>query len=574
MFFLHLEETLKSLRPVSSARYNSRESPGGCLEDTREDVLSAVLSWLAGPTSPSSSMSIFWLAGLAGTGKSTIIKTCCQRVSSNNKFLLASFFASRNSAERRDPYNILHTFAYQLAVASDHIRPHVLSALRAPQDVMHEPMHEQIKQLLSEPIKNAQLHGRTIVFAIDALDECQKSAAGVEGGPLIELLARLLQDQPVKLVVTSRQEDSIANMFCSLSHIPLRLHEIASAVVEADIRRILNAGFADIRRRRARELGTELWPSQCQLDTLVHLTGPFFIYAATVLKFVDGPRFSPKRRLLQILERGSVMFTDSSNPYLQIDALYADVLKLATEEAPGCSNAELCRRVGNLLRTIVLLEKPVSVLALGHLMGILELEGIQQIENDVRALGSVLLISDASGSERFSETVSTFRPSFRDFLVDPRRCSDEHFLIKPAENQHEILNRCLQLLNRHLRHDLCDIRSPGLANMAIHNLPERLAHWVPESVRYACRFWQVHLVASGPLAESVSAALLELCTDHLLHWLEVLSLLGELSSAGKHLSRCIVWCQVSRLPARQLSLIGASRVISSTRLQRKTRSCS
>jgi hypothetical protein len=547
VFSLRLEEKLERLRPVSSARFNSRESPNGCLENTREDVLDAMLSWLSEPSSSSSPMSIFWLAGLAGTGKSTIMKTFCERVSSDNDFLLASFFASRNSAKRRDPYRILHTFAHQLAITSYRIRPHVLAAMRAPEDVMQEPMIEQIKQLLTGPIGKAQLRGRTIVLAIDALDECQKSASGVEGGPLIELLAQALQNQPVKLLVTSRQEDSIANMFHTLSHIPLRLHEIASAIVEADIRRIFTAGFAEIRRKRARDVGTDLWPTQSQLDTLVHLTGPFFIYATTVLKFIDGPRFLPKARLNQILERGSAISTDISTPFLKIDALYADVLKSATEEMPGYADKELCRRVSNLLRTVVLLEEPVSIRALAHLMGILDFDGIQQIDNDVRALGSVLLISDSSASniERFSGIVSTFHPSFRDFLVDPQRCSDEQFLVEPAEHQHKLLHRCLKLLNRNLCTDVCSIRNSGVANAALQNLPERLAQSVPEAVRYAGQFWQVHLVAGGPLSESVFEGLLELCTDHALHWLEVLSLLGELSSAVKYLARSIAWCQVS-----------------------------
>jgi hypothetical protein len=361
-----------------------------------------MLSWLDQPASSSSSMSIFWLAGLAGTGKSTIIKTFCQRVSGDENFLLASFFASRNSAERRDPYHILHTFAYQLATTSDRIRPHVLAAMRAPEDVKQEPLQEQVRQLLAEPINRAQLCGRTIVLAIDALDECQKSAAGVEGGPLIELLAQVLQNQPVKLLVTSRQEDNITSMFRSLSHLPLRLHEISSAIIEADIRRIFDAGFSRIRQRRARDLGMDPWPTQSQLDMLVNLTGPLFIYAVTVLRFVDAPRFSPKGRLSQILERGSGISTGSSSPYLQIDALYANVLKSATEDVPGSADAELCRRVRNLLHTVVLLEEPVSVRALAHLMGVFQLDEIREIDNDVRALGSVFLISDASDSEEFS----------------------------------------------------------------------------------------------------------------------------------------------------------------------------
>jgi uridine kinase len=107
-------------------------------------VLEAVLSWVAEPpsSSSSSSISVFWLAGLAGTGKSTIAKTFCKRVSGDKNFLLASFFASRNSVERRDPYSILHTFAYDLAVTSDQLRPHILCAVRAPQDITQQPMRE------------------------------------------------------------------------------------------------------------------------------------------------------------------------------------------------------------------------------------------------------------------------------------------------------------------------------------------------------------------------------------------------------------------------------------------------
>jgi hypothetical protein len=350
-----------------------------------------MLSWVAEPSSTSSSFSVFWLAGLAGTGKTTIAKTFCQRVRSDSSFLLASFFASRNSAERRDPYSVLHTFAHELAITSNRIRPHVLAAVRAPQDIMQQEMYEQVSQLLAGPISKAQLCGRTIVLAIDALDECQKDTAGVEGGPLIELLAKALQDQPVKLLITSRQEDSLVSMFESLSHVALRLHEVGSATVEADVRQVLEAGFADIRRKHARALGTEQWSTQSHLDTLVHLTGPFFIYAATMLKFVGAPRFSPKKRLNQILERGSAISLDRSKPFSTIDALYTEVLKSVTADETGHADTELCQRVGDLLRTIVLLEEPVSIHALAHLMG--AADDVQEVDSDVRSLASILLIS-------------------------------------------------------------------------------------------------------------------------------------------------------------------------------------
>jgi hypothetical protein len=553
------EEALKNLKPVFSARYNSRDSPDGCLEHTREDVLRAMLSWVAEPSSPSSSMPIFWLAGLAGTGKSTIIKTFCQRVScDDSKFLVASFFASRNSAERRDPYAILHTFAYELAILNNCIRPHVLSAVRAPQDITQQAMREQVDQLLAEPISKAQLRGCTIVLVIDALDECQKSA-GVEGGALITLLAKALQHQPVKLVIASREEDSLTKLFRSLSHDSLRLQEVGSALVEADVRRVLDEGFAVIRRAHGGNIGAGGWPSCSQINELVSLTGPFFIYTTTVLKFVGESRFSPAERLDQVLERGSAISLVNSKPFSQIDMLYTDVLKAVTADGTGRADAELCRRVGDLLRTLVLLEEPVSIRVLAHLMG--EFTDVQKVDNDIRTLGSVLLISRNSGLEPFSDTISTFHPSFRDFLVDPHRCLNEQFLVRPAEHQHKLLYHCIELLNNKLCYDICGIRTPGRANVEVKDLQVVLARHVPEAVVYACQFWPVHLVSGDSMSNFMSTALLEFCTVHLFHWLEVLSLLGELSSAGKHLPCMIAWCEVSASLANLLCLIRSHRVI-------------
>jgi hypothetical protein len=504
-------------------------------------------------------VSIFRLAGLAGTGKSTVIRTFCERVSEDDRFLLASFFASRNSAERRDPLAILHTFAYDLAIASNRVRPHVLSALRSPQDILDKPMHEQVEQLLAGPIGKAQQSGCTIVFAIDALDECQKDTAGVEGGRLIQLLTQALQHQPVKLVISSRQEASLEKMFRSLPHATLRLHEVGSLIVAADVRRILNAGFENIRRNRADELGADPWPTESDLAKLVNQTGPFFIYASTVLKFVDKPRFFPNQQLNRILACGSANSGHTSQPFSQIDSLYTDIIISATTDIDSGLDAELCQRVGDLLRTVVLLEEPVSILALAHLTGVPG--GAQQIDKDVHALASVLLISTQFGSERFSETVSTFHPSFRDFLVDPKRCPDSRFLIRPAEHQQDLLHRCLRLLNSDLRYDICGIKHLGQANADIQDLSARLVQSVPQAVSYACLFWPVHLVGSKSLAESVGVALLRFCRDHLFHWLEVLSLLGKLSSASVHLPRAIAWCQVSNPRRDHLYLIDSNRVI-------------
>jgi hypothetical protein len=136
------------------------------------------------------------------------------------------------------------------------------------------------------------------------------------------------------------------------------------------------------------------------------------------------------------------------------------------------------------------------------------------------------------------ETLSDQSPSLSQAQV-------EHYLIYPAESHEMILDCCLRLLNERLRQDVCDIRDPGLANEDVPDLFARIARSMPKAVRYACECWPVHFLASGNVSGTVFSALVEFCTDHLLHWLEVLSLLGKLSSAQEHLPRMLLWCQVS-----------------------------
>jgi cytidylate kinase len=55
------------------------------------------------------------LSGSAGTGKSTIAKTVAFTLAEERHILAASFFFSRNYAERREIQGFPLTLAYQLA---------------------------------------------------------------------------------------------------------------------------------------------------------------------------------------------------------------------------------------------------------------------------------------------------------------------------------------------------------------------------------------------------------------------------------------------------------------------------
>jgi hypothetical protein len=112
------------------------------------------------------------------------------------------------------------------------------------------------------------------------------------------------------------------------------------------------------------------------------------------------------------------------------------------------------------------------------------------------------------------------------------------------EQEHlELAIRCLNIMNTHLRYDICGINNPGLANADVPNREVLLRGRVPDAVRYACRYWSTHLVSSGrDVSGNLINELHTFCNNYLLHWLETLGLLGELSPAVESLSDAVTWC--------------------------------
>ena len=82
----------------------------GCLRGTRKCVLEEIEDWTKDKAAPQ----VFWLNGLAGTGKSTIAQTVSERIFADGH-LGASFFCSGGFEDRSDLHCIFPTLAFQLA---------------------------------------------------------------------------------------------------------------------------------------------------------------------------------------------------------------------------------------------------------------------------------------------------------------------------------------------------------------------------------------------------------------------------------------------------------------------------
>jgi hypothetical protein len=342
-------------------------------------------------------------------------------------------------------------------------------------------------------------------------------------------------------VVTSRMEQSLDRMFrrlpCSNN---VELYKIEGDRVTSDVRLIFEQGFEDIKKNH--DISTRPWPLKEHLDLLVERTGRFIIFAATVLKFVDSDldRFSPEQQLEHILQNTSV--AGAGDEYEAVDKLYLNVLERAARRTYDAMNIDpsLCARLRALIGTVILLQNPLSIPALAQLMGTPE----GDVSRDIRALSAVLLIgpdTDSCGAP----LVRIFHPSFRDFLLE--RCKDHQFLIDSVQQQQTLSVQCLQTLNKTLKYDICDIKDPTIPHSGVLNptLSVRLKQHVPEAVQYACQFWINHVDKSRSLDTDLLLVLSLFITQHMLHWIEVLGLIGKLPHAIKYLKDTIAWSKVS-----------------------------
>jgi hypothetical protein len=502
-------------------------APPGCLERTRENVLRLLDDWVQQRTSQ---LSIFWLAGMGGTGKTTLAKTFCDRIAKDGK-TVASFFISRNEEPRKDPSNLVRTMAYTLAYALPRSRKPILDAVRSFPDVLDASLEELVGDLIASPFsvgRDSDNADEMVVLVIDALDECKKIGT-LEGGQLVPLLATTLKNLPVKLLITSRMEPSILNMFSLLNPASVRLHDIEKDIVASDVRHYFENKLAEI--RRAHQIGDMDWPSARDVEELTNKAGHLFIYASTVMRYVGNDQHNPRARLQQVLEPGP---TSSASPYRLVDDLYLQVLRSAVNAGEDDEDEEMiCRRLRSILGAVVFVQTPLTPHAIASLLAV-----------DVHELRMVLQRLSAFLLAVLDLPVRLFHLSFSDFIMDASRCKDVRFRLDPKEHHQVLAARCLTTLNNQLHRDMCSIRDLTRTNAEVSDLPRRLEHSVSLELGYAAVSWIHHATLSVATATDVFDALATFCDEHILHWLELLSLLGQLSSASKGLPVLLSWLKV------------------------------
>lgn len=480
-----------------------------CFPGTRVELLQQVRDW-----GRSSDRCIFWLSGMAGTGKSTI---AIARSFKEDGCLGASFFFKRGEGDRGSAVKFFPTIVKQLAVHIPQMITGIREAIEDDPTIPGKSLREQFDKLMLQPIRavnQGQVMTSTVIV-IDALDECDREE-DVE--IILELLPKIEKatDLGIRFFLTSRPESPIRFGFDQIDRSNYQntiLQDLDDDVIKHDVTLYLREEFSRIRRKRQHVLPPS-WPGEERIEALAIMAVPLFIFAATVCRFVDDRKWNPEKRLQEF-------FTDLSGS--KMDKTYRPILnQLITEDES--TTDKLVEEFQKTIGVIILLAAPLSLSSLAELLEMPK----DDINTRLDSFHSVLTIP---GDDDPYLPIRTLHLSFHDYLVDERTKSQKatsRFWVDKKEKHELIASQCLTVMGRSLKKNICDLPSYGTSRTEIH--PSSIARFLPPALQYACRYWVYHLTQSSAPAKSLDQVF-PFLNEHFLHWLESMSISGIISEA-------------------------------------------
>ncbi|KAF5642268.1 WD domain protein [Fusarium tjaetaba] len=568
-------DLLLSLPVASKAIFDSTDVLGvenPCLEGTQRAILTEIHEWAEEPTAAM----IFWLHGLAGTGKSTVALTVANALkrrmpftsgidAPERAFLGASFFFKQSDASRNSIQAFVPTVAICLAEVFPDFKSLVAKAIEKNSAIGTKTPQQQLETLIAKPfsvLDERSLVPLRLIIVIDALDEC---AIPGEATSLITILAEQLKNLhhiQLRFLITSRAEKHILGSF---EQLPQNLHR--SVVLEKikefdegddnrdDIMFYLAYSLAKLTKKHAVPEGCI---TESTIKELRNKADGLFIYAATACRFLDAEDFDDdearQERLNLILEStaDSDEFGDkdsdiddweADSPQNKIDEIYRKVLSFPDRErmSPRIRQKtynSLCTLIGFL----VVLFKPPTIPTLKKFLPSLA-DSLDRLLRKLHAIVSV--------PPNESTRLELVHQSFRDFVLSRKRSKQLKFGVQERKMHKEALLRCLDLMSSELHEDICELRWPGIDHSEISQ--ERVRDKIQEHLRYACRYWVDHLSKLNDEDRSSVGVmdggnLHKFLESHFLHWLEAMILIKETASAIPMLNKLQLLVRPSECP--------------------------
>ena len=399
------ERLLKVVAP--NALHNSGHifDPPKCHPGTRVAVIRTILDWTDGRNEATREKGITWLSGAAGAGKSAIGRSVCEHCAEKGT-LLASFFFGSGDPSRNHPGSLVATIAYQICSISPAVRDVVSAFIDHDPLIFNRSLRTQFSSLVVEPLSaiyanEPQKLPRLIV--IDGLDECLDRAGQRD---ILESLLYMVNTShiAIRILVCSRPESQITSSFDAVRMTPVvfKVYLDDEYSPDEDIELYLHDRFAEIRQsHRLRSLIPASWPKQEEIHQIVYKSSGQFIFAATVVRYVESDRHRPHQRLEAVL---GIRPPFKDLPFAELDALYTHIIMMTGEPTIAIDILVFPPTYGSFM--------PISDI---EVILALEAGDAQVVLTDLAAIAKVGPTSCGH------DGITMLHKSFEDFLFNPDR---------------------------------------------------------------------------------------------------------------------------------------------------------
>ncbi|KAF6758747.1 hypothetical protein DFP72DRAFT_845091 [Ephemerocybe angulata] len=307
-----LERLEEKIAPGALHNSDERCDAPKCHPETRVAVQEEILSWISQGDADAQPKKMMWISGPAGSGKTAIAGSVAEACKEQG--ILAATLA--------------------------HFGQRMLSHIDRDPAVLNLRLGEQLEALILKPLregcaKDTRDSVLPKVIIIDGLDECgletfvrreraDRSPAS-EQHVVLFALKQAADDSafPFRIIVSSRPERVISDFFSEeAKDITTEIFLDDKYDPDSDIALFLRAKFAEIRRIYSLP---QSWPGDKVIRLLVEDASGQFVYAATIIRFIqEGPN-PPPLQLDSAMKLRPVV--RGPGPFEPLDALYTYILK-------------------------------------------------------------------------------------------------------------------------------------------------------------------------------------------------------------------------------------------------------
>ena len=499
-----------------------------CLEGTRDEILNEITDWInhVDDNAPR----LFWLHGVAGSGKSAIAHTIAHRFKALGR--LGSFFGfDRDRVVDQRHEKIFATIARDLADCHRQFRKALADAVHETSLKKTTDVLQQWKKLMVQPAKAmSDAMAGPIVIVIDALDESgdadsRRHILRILAGRDVKGAEGSIMNLPphFRILLTSRLLPDFTDAFKGVVHVQQK--SMAHIPSMEDVLLYVNHQLSEVELAGPTPLSTFSTSLARESDGL-------FEWARLACAYMKGENSASLG--LNAEARFDTIMTRSKHVSL-LDGMYK--LTLETMFPKEESARRRCiDRFKSVMAQILETKEPLPLASLKAMRNHFVVGSDIDLRSIVIPMGALL-----SGTNEESTPIRALHPSFPEFLTDHSR-SDEYF-IDVSLVQEDLASSCLRVMEDGLRFNICQMPSSYLPNSKVPDLDHRIKKYISPELAYSCRFWTIH-VCKLEFNVSVVNLVSKLFNGKLLFWFEALSLLGSINTCAGSLSSLIQWIKV------------------------------